>query len=357
MKSLVIDARMIHLSGIGRYLRNMIPYFRKYFDLILLGDPSIIPQYTDIQGLKVIPVYRRIYDPREHWTLKRKIPEADYYFSPHFVTPFFRIKCGKRITTIHDLYHISRFSELNGFMKSYIKMLIRNALKKSDLIIAISHFTKEEILAGFPGYEGKIEVIHQALSENFSHNSPKESSCDTFSKKYILYVGNVKPHKNLIRSIEAFKKFEDGSLTFRIIGSKEGFIIKEKRLDSLIADDERINFTGPVSDDELMSLYREAEFLICPSLYEGFGITPLEALSCGTPSLISDIPVSGEVYQKAAFFCDPYSVDSICEGIKKLTDISVREKILEEGKKLLSYYSLERLYKDYDSVLKKFSFL
>ena len=153
--------------------------------------------------------------------------------------------------------------------------------------------------------------------------------------KYILFVGGNSKRKNLKKLISAFLKLNDKSIKLKVVGS----IIKHLESDNFLKND-NIEYLGNVSNNELVNLYFNAKMLVFPSFYEGFGLPPLEAMSCGCPVIISDIPVLRELYDDAALYIDPYDSEDIKRNILKLLDNpNIYNNLVESGLKKSQEFS------------------
>jgi glycosyltransferase involved in cell wall biosynthesis len=362
-----VDVRMYHKSGIGRYIRSLLPGLINStgYRYDLYGYEEDRGSFAEFPRAEFIPVTSRIYLPKEHIELARKIRPCDLYFSPHFIHPLFKIPAKRRVITVHDVFHISGRSIFNPLQKLYMKTLYDRCIRKADEIITVSEFSKSEIEKYFPHSRGKITVIpfytdrsnFFILDKSARAEIKKQITANCgfdFSHPYILYVGNIKPHKNLLRLLEAFRQNHNRELYLLIVGEREGFIGREKDFDKKIEGIPRIVFTGKISDEMIRGLYNLAEFFIFPSYYEGFGSPPLEAMACGAPIAASDIPVLREVCGGAVFYFDPYSVDSIARAIDTLdSDPALRERLMRAGTERLGHFSPERNLRSHLEVLFK----
>jgi glycosyltransferase involved in cell wall biosynthesis len=194
-----------------------------------------------------------------------------------------------------------------------------------------------ELVKHFPFAEQKTTVIYNFVDrENFKHSDENPYP----DEKYILYVGNIKPHKNLVRLVQAFNQLKASGIKLVIVGDRDGLINGIKGFDQLIANNKNIIFTGRISDERLISLYSYAQFLAFPSLYEGMGAPPLEAMSCGTPVLASSIKVVKEICRDGALYCDPLNIDDISEKMSRLIESpELRSEYIQKGENLCSQYS------------------
>ncbi|MCX7942882.1 MAG: glycosyltransferase family 4 protein, partial [Dictyoglomaceae bacterium] len=177
-------------------------------------------------------------------------------------------------------------------------------------------------------------------------------------EKFILYVGNVKPHKNLKNTLLAFKivKEEIDDLSLVIVGKKEGFIKEDIEVFNLLSKDndlqERVVFTGYVEKFDIPKIYNLASILVFPSIYEGFGLPPLEAMACGCPVVASDIPVIREICEDAVYYVNPYNPMEIAKGIISVfQDRNLRERLIEKGWRRVNKFTWEESAKKHLEVI------
>ena len=285
---IAIDCRYLGKSGIGRVCQGILDHLdyneHEYF---LIGNEEKLRAYSPAY---IIPNDENPFSPKGLFSFPKMINQfCDCIIIPNFIIPY-----GIRIP-VYSVMHDLIFLDLpkittKGFLDYRIKkMLLKRCMKKSVRIACVSGFTKSRCEHYFPKYAGKCYVNYIGLSEevlNFDTSGIEKTNS-------IIYVGNVKPHKGLKTLIDAFHMLPKGMYRLKIIGEKEGFLVGMKEED-LQSDD--VIFTGRLSDDQLLREIASAKFLVQPSLYEGFGLPPLEALYLGTQPIISDIPVFKEVY-------------------------------------------------------------
>lgn len=349
MSLLTVDARMLFSSGIGSYLRNILVRIKSHIParMALIGKPREIKEVLRDDAL-IIPEYTDAYSPLWHLKAPFKVPASKLFWSPHYSVPLTPIRAKRRITTIHDLFHI-RFEHMYGFAtRLYARMLMRRALE-SDVIITVSDFTRKEIIEVFDIDEEKIRVIYNGVDTAFFRPSPNREILHRYSVKepYILYVGNIKPHKNLKTLIKAFAlimKVEDANLV--IVGRIKGLRTPDTELLRLIEhlkSGDRVRILEEVPIEDLPALYTHAIFLVFPSLYEGFGLPPLEAIACGTPVILSDIPVLREIYGNDAIYFPPGDHRKLADlMLQFLRDERLRKETLNKLKHLPEKYSWEK---------------
>lgn len=363
---LVIDARMINSSGIGRYLQSILPGILSHFDNVtLLGDDVLIKKTLGSSlNLHILPFNCSIYSISEQIAYTRIIPKCDLFFSPHYNIPLLHIKARQRIVTIHDVFHLAFYNELSIFQKMYSKLVINSALKVSDKVITVSNFSKEEILKYTNSrYKDKISVIYNGV-DLYQNKIDVQEIGDTINTPYFLFVGNIKPHKNLKRTLEAYKSFLskcsnlDNTPQFIIVGKKEGFITGDNVTHWVEEDPllkKYVQFTGWIDDDELKKLYKNAFALIFPSYYEGFGFPPLEAMSLSCPVIASNRACIPEICGDATLFFDPFNIDSIMQKMYFLyKDKDIRAKLKLSGKERVTHFSTEITIKQHIELFEQY---
>lgn len=254
-----------------------------------------------------------------------------------------------KIVTIHDIIHLKY-----PFSYSYIKyyeIIFPLMLKHSKHIITVSEFSKKEISSYFGIDEDKILIVYNGVDERFKPKKNKNNP-----EKYILGVSSVAFHKNFVSLIEAFSKLKTKNVKLYIVGglNEKIFGKQSRKILDIIRRNENIIFLGRVDDDKLVDLYSNAGCFVYPSLYEGFGIPPLEAQACGCPIAISDIPVFKEIYKDTALYFDPLDVDDIAKKIEEIiNNENLRHELIEKGLKNASEYTWENSAKSFFDILDK----
>lgn len=256
---------------------------------------------------------------------------------------------SNRIVTVHDIsfyFHSEWFSWL---YRTYYRLITPIFTRLSKKVITVSEFSKSEIKRWLKIPDDKIVIIHNAVSDTFK-NSLCKPSLD--KGKYILTVASLDPRKNLDRLVEAYRRsgIERKGIGL-VLAGRSSPLFNMKISDGIIA-----NSMGYVPDEELAALYSNATLFVYPSLYEGFGIPPLEAMSLGCPVILSDIPVFRELFGDAAYYVDPYSTESITEGIiKVLTNESYRNELISLGHEKVKQYDWDRSAKKLAGIIKSLS--
>jgi glycosyltransferase involved in cell wall biosynthesis len=215
-----------------------------------------------------------------------------------------------------------------------MRQLLPRYIERADRIIAISHFTKQEILNLFPNLpEEKVAVTWLGVHERFkiASSAEKEDVRRKYQldKPFILSVSTIEPRKNLKTLIRAFSQVKDRIDHDLVLSGAYGW--KATDLNDVIRDlklEGRVRFTGYIDIEELPALYTLADVFVYPSLYEGFGLPPLEAMACGCPVLTSNVASLPEVVGDAAETIDPLDVDALAGTMEQLLSDSVRRRAL-----------------------------
>ena len=351
-----IDARKLHDFGIGTYTRNLLRYLaridRDSEYVLLCHEPDLGI------GAQLGPNFRTVlessanYSLREQvhvpWVLRRERP--DVFHAPHYVLPP-AARC-RAVVTIHDCIHLMFPQYLpNRAAYAYARVLMWTAVRRSHRILTVSEASKRDIIHFFDVPPEKIVVVYNAIDERF-RTAPSEDVVARVRERYqlaqafVLYVGNIKPHKNLVRLIEAYdllraRGFDDMKLL--IIGDEISKLPALRRAVHRHKLHKHVRFLGYLSDDTLAVLYRLAAAFVFPSLYEGFGLPPLEAMACGTPVVTSNVSSMPEVVGDAAVLVDPYEVNSIADGMQRvLSDSDLSAELRAKGIARAKEFSWER---------------
>ncbi len=298
------------------------------------------------------------------WTLPRYLRQnpVDVYHT-QYITPFFIPKKTKIVTTIHDISFnfYPQFIKLTDLF--FLKTLIPRSLKRADKIIAVSEFTKNEIIKFYKINPEKIEVAHNATGNNFLKNIYAAEELNLVKKKYnlpekfILYIGAMQPRKNLPFLIEAYAKVKNklGGIKLVIAGKKSHNYDKE--IDKVVAENNLENdvlFPGYIDETDKIILFNLSHFFVFPSLYEGFGIPILEAMSQKTPVLASDILSLREIGGEAVSYFNPRDLASLEDALYNISiNQNSREELAESGLERCRFFSWEKTARKMLEVYKK----
>jgi glycosyltransferase involved in cell wall biosynthesis len=351
-----IDARKLHDFGIGTYTRNLLRQLARLdhdSEYVLLCHPSDLGLEAQLG-----PNFRTVLEPSPNysiqeqfhvpWVLHRERP--DVFHAPHYVLPP-AARC-RSVVTIHDCIHLMFPQYLpNRAAYLYAKASMWVAVHRSHRILTVSEASKRDIMHFFNVDPEKIVVVYNAIDERFRVAPPKEDVERVRERyqlhhKFVLYAGNIKPHKNLVRVIEAFDALRQrgfDELKLLIIGDEISKTPSLRRAVHKHKLHKHVRFLGYLTDETLAILYRLAAVFVFPSLYEGFGLPPLEAMASGTPVVTSNVSSLPEVAGGAAVLVDPYDVVSIVEGIERvLTDSTLAAELRSRGIARAGEFSWER---------------
>lgn len=355
---IAIDARMISASGIGRYLKNIIERLipsHPRWTFYLLGKKETLQQnnFAKHPNVRIIHSEEPIYSIREQTGLHKKIPKnIDLLWVPHYNIPIFYQ--GKLLVTIHDVFHLAMPKFVEGIHKKlYAKIMFYLATKKAAQIICVSKFTAEELKKRTTVKQKKINIIYNGVDENWFQIKKEKPP---HHKPYLLYVGNIKPHKNLVKLLQAFYLIHHKiPHDLVLVGKKEGFITGDMQVGEIAKKlSERVVFTGYVNDDMLKQYFIHAETLVFPSLYEGFGLPPIEAMACGCPAIVSKIAAMPEICEENAIYCNPYDEKDIAEKIMlAVENPEIRKQLSETGKIYARRFSWTACAKDIGIIMEK----
>jgi glycosyltransferase involved in cell wall biosynthesis len=216
------------------------------------------------------------------------------------------------VVTVHDLAILRHPDTFNPWTRRYSRYCVPRVARAASMVIAVSEFTRRELIELLRLPEQRIRVVPNGVAEVFRPQGPAETG------EYVLAVGTLEPRKNLERLAEAARRLR---LELRVAGARGWGRVRLPQ--------EGVRLLGEVSDDELAALYRGALCLAYPSLYEGFGLPILEAMACGTPVVTSAGGATEEVAGGAAVLVDPRDVDSIARGLEEA--LARREELRRRG--------------------------
>ena len=368
---IIIDARMYGLehTGIGRYIINLINQIdkisfqsedkneyiillrKKYFDSLIFKNKSI---------KKVLADYSH-YSFKEQFLLPFQLfllkPNVVHF--PHFNVPF--LWFGKYVVTIHDLIkHQSRGIKTtthNPFIywlkHIFYLFIVYSAVKRAKKVITPSKWWKNELIKIYNLTQDKVVVTYEGVDDKFKFK--KESSSNVLDKfkikkPFVIYTGSLYPHKNADRLLEAIIKINREKkikLNLVLVCARNFFLkrfekkVKDKKAESLV------KLVGFVDDKDLVALYKEAEAFVFPSLLEGFGLTGLEAMSLGLPTICSSASCLPEVYGQAVAYFDPLDINDMVEKIiQVVSDDDFKKCLTKAGFEKVKEYSWQKMAKE-----------
>jgi glycosyltransferase involved in cell wall biosynthesis len=353
---IAIDARKLRDYGIGTYVRNLLRHLSRldhtteYVVLCREQDASITSDLGE--NFRAVTEASPAYSVREQLRvpLDLRRERVDLFHAPHYVLP--PLTPCKSIVTIHDCIHL-RFPQYlpNRLAYAYARTSLWVATHRSNRVLTVSEASKRDILRYFSVPPSKIDVIHNAIDERFGETPTEEEVARVRERyqledRFVLYAGNIKPHKNLERLIEAFHTLRKGpfeEVKLLIIGDEISKYATLRRAVHKYKLHKHVRFFGFVPDKTLAILYRLAGVFVFPSLYEGFGLPPLEAMASGTPVITSNVSSLPEVVGDAAFLIDPYEADAIADAMRRvLSEPALRADLRARGLRRVREFSWER---------------
>lgn len=310
-----VDVRMIDSSGIGTTIRETLNHFspEQKERLTLYGRPG----WENQTGCDAKTVPYKIYGLRQHWSYARFLEKEpiSLFHMPHYDVPLtYR---GPFVATVYDLIHyLFPQHSTKPFTRPYSWLLLRHVSLRARHIIAISEATKRDLVKVFPEAEPKITVLPLAVGASFKPATEleKNTALAAYGLKpgYALYVGNLRESKNIPRLLRAY-----ANLAREKKGAPPLVLAGQNSLNGIALDSigPSVKYVGKIPAGRLNALYSAASAFVFPSLYEGFGLPPLEAMACGTPAVVSNVASLPEVCGDAAVYADPLSEADIARAI------------------------------------------
>ena len=358
LETVTVDIRTARLSGMGTYLVNVLPRLVRLSpntEFVLLGQPEdlAVLEVAGLPNVDFVVATSPIYSLREQLELPRLIPAAtSLFWSPHYPVP--AAYRGKLLVTVHDVFHLAMLEHVGGPVKHlYAAAMFKLLRHRADAILTVSEFSKSELQRLTSPHKQAVTVTPLGVGAEWFLPPDGVSLA---ARPYILFVGNVKPHKNVRGLLEAFRLVKDTlPHDLVIVGKKDGFITPETGLGPYLHDlGDRVGFTGFVEATLLRRYMAQASVFVLPSFYEGFGLPPLEAMASGTPVIVSRRASLPEVCGDAALYCDPSSAEDIAAKLLELlTQPALQTELREKGRARARRFSWDTCARDTLAVMDK----
>jgi len=349
-----INARTFSVSEPGGAVQTAMRLTREFaareVDLVLFGHASIDGEFPDV------PVVSRgyLHDSQPFglaWertalpSLARK-HDVDVLFCPNGNSPIHRASVPV-VMQIHDVNALEGYSSrVHGL---YRRATVPRAARAADALVTVSEFSKEEIVSVLDVDTADVHVAYNGVDEFF--REPGGGTAFDCPDSYVLYVGAMNPRKNVARLVRAFLRLRSSAdipQKLLLVGPEKELLFRDLSLDESPA----VVTPGYLTRPELKYAYATADLFAFPSLYEGFGLPPLEAMACGTPVVAGNVASLPEVLGDAAEFVDPHDVDAVAEGMKRvLMDGEYAEELVQRGYERAAQYTWEQTA---DTVLEMF---
>ena len=350
-----IDARLVYYSqaGIGQYILHLInglaqiDHENEYVILQSRKDDTTILRQPNFRRVSLwTPSHHQL----ERLSLNLELMRLglDVLHSPDFIPPH-RPSC-KSVITVHDLAFLLYPHFLTKESARYYGH-IDQAVTWTDHIIAVSKSTKRDTVEHLGVPEAKITVVYEAANPIFrpvDRDQARQRVRDRYGVDgpFVLFVSTIEPRKNVPTLLQAFRKLNEcyQQDVHLVLAGGKGWLFEE--VDNLIGEmhlNGRIHMIGQVPSDDLLSLYNAAEMLTHPAFYEGFGLPPLEAMSCGLPAIVSNVASLPEVVGDAALLIDPYDADELAVAMwRVLTDQRLNHEMRSKGLRQAERFSWRR---------------
>ncbi len=348
--------------GVGTYIRNVVrtlgrlDHENSYF---LVGPPAKVqeigPLPPNFHTAPLVAPERSLKGFLEFRDALKKT-DCDLVHIPNLFSVPRMLPCPY-VMTVHDmLEHMSRARQQTGFWSTWHLQMTKRVLRGAERIFAVSNFTRTEVEKLFGIRPGRIEVVYNAIDERFLRGHASAADRELIAQRYqvtypfLLYAGRISPHKNVVRMIEAFSALKTElekdqlwpDLKLIIIGDDLSGNPDLRRTVVRSGVQNDVRFLGFIPIEFLRIFYDEAKIFVFPSLYEGFGLPPLEAMAHGTPVITSNVSSLPEVVGNAAVLVNPENVFEIMRALHRvLTDKALRERMKERGYKQAMRFSWE----------------
>ena len=304
------------------------------------------------------------------------LDKLDVLFVPAHTLPLIRRPGLKTVMTVHDLgsEYLPGLHQLK--QRLYLSFITKVQLKSATRLIAVSQATKQDLIDKVGVSKDRVEVIYEGLNDLKPAKNPAAilKRHNLKPKEYLLFVGTIQPRKNLERLIKAFQLFVRGgsersergprrglgadrtpeqSLKLVLVGGRGWMSDEIYQLPKKLRIEDRVKFLGRVPDGDLGALYQGAKAFVFPSLFEGFGLPILEAFSASCPVLTSNLSSTKEISGDAAILIDPYDIDSIVSGLRKVLKEGESKKLITKGLKRVKDFSWQKAAKETLDLLTK----
>lgn len=346
------DLRRIRNPGIGRYMKCLVEAILaqeplgEYLLILPPGAEDMIQ--TGEAKAEILSPKLKYYSIREQIQLPRILRKhrVNLLHAPHFMLPV--VRTCPSVVTIHDVIGLMWKEDIRSRIgRVYYKWMISASARLADRIITDSKFSRDDIVRCLRVDPENVKVIYPGISPEFHKISDNVQLENILSKyrienEYIVYAGIYKPRKNHAALLRAFRRFLsiEGHANLVLVGPLNEGQQELRRLADELGISKKVIFTGFVNDFELRTIYSAARVYACPSLYEGFGFTVLEAMACGTPVVCSRETSLPEVAGDAALYADPRTPEEFAQALHSVfTNASLRGALIEKGGKNLRRFS------------------
>jgi glycosyltransferase involved in cell wall biosynthesis len=274
--------------------------------------------------------------------------DVDVLYCPNHNGPLHDTDCPV-VVCVHDMGAERGFQ--SKIQRAYSKTILPRTIREADAVVTVSDFTKREICDLTGVSDSKISTVYNGIDQYFLGDEPGTEF--ELPDEYVLFVGAMNPRKNIRRAVSGFRQFKEETGApheLVLIGPRNKAVFKDMEIPA----DRNVTYKGYVDQSELKYAYSNASAFLFPSLYEGFGVPPVEAMACGTPVIASDVAALPEVLGDAAEYVDPYDVGAIAAGLEtSLTDSERRKQLIDRGTERAKEYRWSEVADELTDVLEE----
>jgi glycosyltransferase involved in cell wall biosynthesis len=354
MRVLINGLQAGNLSGTGRYTTELARRLPGLFDDVEVAViwPRHVPAPHVVSGRQesllardAAHALKRVYRDQIGLRIERARLQADVVHYPANIGPLARMR--STVLTVHDLSFLRRPDWFRADRAAYYRFTVGRSARSASRIIADSQSTAADLREFLGISSDRIDVIPLGVGEEFQSAGAESQDAmrgwHRLPERFFLYVGTLEPRKNLIRLIEAFSRVAPSCPHDLVLAGREGWKVKPIRAAAAASPyAKRIHFPGFIAQEDLPAVLSAAQVFVWPSLYEGFGLPPLEAMACGTPVVTSNASSLPEVVGEAAIQTDPTDVDQIAGAmLDAATDETLRAALKEEGRRRAAMFTWE----------------
>jgi glycosyltransferase involved in cell wall biosynthesis len=320
VKKICINGKFFcqRITGTQRYARELLSQIDQLLSTVEFGN--LVVEVLIPKGARSVPAYDNVEVRTVGWMTGTRWEQVEL---PRYCDGelLFTLSGGapilhsRNVVTIHDAAVVAAPAGYSLAYRLWHRSMCRNMARTAQHIFTVSHFSKSEIVKWYGASPEKISVIYVGTHFHTVETDPSMLSRSRILGKYVLAVGAYNPNKNLARVVQAMDLLKSEGLQLVIVGGHDKSVYRQSH--KIPA---HVHTVGYVSDAELKSLYQNAACFVFPSLYEGFGSPPLEALSSGCPVVVSQAGSLPEIFNGAAFLCDPHRPEDIAAAIRKAVE-------------------------------------
>jgi glycosyltransferase involved in cell wall biosynthesis len=360
--NVIINGRFVSrkLTGIQRYALEITKRLNMNKKIITFQPP--LPQCNILDNLIIDPLCSLSKLPHfdllwEQFFLPRFVERDNLLWSPSGIGPIF---VKNQVVTIHDLAFLDHPEWFSPYFVKWYSYIVPTLARRVLGIITVSEFSKSRIIERLKIPAEKIKVIYPGISSAFVPKSPSEielklKDINIPTSKYLFTLSTIEPRKNLKRLLDAWRIAQSylRDDIYLVVGGTKGktSVFRDVGLETI---PEKVIFLDYVPDEVLPYLYSGALFFVYPSLYEGFGLPPPEAMACGCPVITSSVASIPEACGDAALYCDPYNTDDIAQKIVQLAkDDNLRSTLRKKGLERVKMFSWDKAAEEHIKLFKE----